>query len=171
MEHRILISGFGGQGVLFVGKVIAQAAVTEGREATWLPSYGPEMRGGTANCRIVISDEEIGSPAFNTSDLLIAMNVPSLTKFEGACRGDIITDERFKEYCVESDKMTGVDTSLCNGGEEFDGLTNMLMLGAMLKKCGIVKLESVKTAIRMMTKPNIAEHDIKAVEYGLNNVT
>ena len=86
MQKEIIIAGFGGQGVLFGGQVLAYAAMDAGKEVTWIPSYGPEMRGGTANCHVRISDVEIGSPLVAESDVLIAMNRPSLEKFEGDIR-------------------------------------------------------------------------------------
>ena len=81
-DLNILFAGFGGQGVLFSGKVIAYAGMMEGKEISWLPSYGPEMRGGTANCSVCISDNKIGSPLVTNPDILVAMNLPSLDKFE-----------------------------------------------------------------------------------------
>ena len=81
---NILLAGFGGQGILFTGKVMAYAGLMEGKEVSWLPSYGPEMRGGTANCSVCISDDKIGSPLVVTPDVLVAMNLPSLEKFEDA---------------------------------------------------------------------------------------
>ncbi len=81
MEKQFLIAGFGGQGVLLIGTLIAKAAMLEGHEVSWMPSYGPEMRGGEANCAVVVSDEQIGSPLVNEPPVLVAMNKPSLTKF------------------------------------------------------------------------------------------
>ncbi len=88
MQTDIIIAGFGGQGVLFAGQLLAYAAMDEGREVTWIPSYGPEMRGGTANCTVVIADEEIGSPLVRNPQAVIAMNLPSLDKYEPAVRAD-----------------------------------------------------------------------------------
>ncbi|MBE3040812.1 MAG: 2-oxoacid:acceptor oxidoreductase family protein, partial [Chloroflexi bacterium] len=82
MQTEILIAGFGGQGVLFAGQLLAYAAMDNGREVTWIPSYGPEMRGGTANCTVIISDEEIGAPMVRNPQALISMNLPSLDKYE-----------------------------------------------------------------------------------------
>src|SRR5512145_385422 len=82
MQKEIIIAGFGGQGVLFGGQVLAYAAMDSGREVTWIPSYGPEMRGGTANCTVVIADEEIGSPVVKNPDAALVMNLPSLDKYE-----------------------------------------------------------------------------------------
>ncbi|MDW7656007.1 MAG: 2-oxoacid:acceptor oxidoreductase family protein [Bacillota bacterium] len=94
MEFTLLLAGFGGQGILSAGKFVATAALMEGREVSWLPSYGPEMRGGTANCSVIISDTPIGSPILNETDALIALNGPSLDKFAGMVKpgGLIIVD-------------------------------------------------------------------------------
>lgn len=94
MDYALILAGFGGQGILSAGKFVASAALLEGREVSWLPSYGPEMRGGTANCSVVISDEAIGSPVVNEPDALIALNGPSLDKFAGQVKkgGLIIVD-------------------------------------------------------------------------------
>jgi 2-oxoglutarate ferredoxin oxidoreductase subunit gamma len=94
MEFTLLLAGFGGQGILSAGKFVATAALMEGREVSWLPSYGPEMRGGTANCSVIISDMPIGSPILNETDALIALNGPSLDKFAGLVKpgGLIIVD-------------------------------------------------------------------------------
>lgn len=83
-EQRIIIAGFGGQGILMTGKLLASAGMNEGREVSWLPSYGPEMRGGTANCHVVLSDEPIGSPVVTEATCLLALNLPSLDKFEAS---------------------------------------------------------------------------------------
>ncbi len=166
MEYKIIIAGFGGQGVLFAGKVLARAAVLCGYEVTWLPSYGPEMRGGTANCQLVISDKLIGSPVIKEADALIAMNLPSLTRFKGSVCELIITDERFVPGTGARAETVGISTEMCNGGACFDGLTNMIMVGALIRRCDIFELENVKKAIEMITKPGVAEVDIGAVEYG-----
>jgi len=83
MQESVIIAGFGGQGVILAGKILAQAAMDHGLEVTWLPSYGPEMRGGTANCTVVMADETVGSPIVDDPSAVIAMNLPSLDKFEG----------------------------------------------------------------------------------------
>ena len=82
MEHTTILGGFGGQGLLFAGHVLAQAAVIEGRDVSWMPSYGPEMRGGTASCTVIVADHPIGSPIADTADSVLALNPPSLAKFE-----------------------------------------------------------------------------------------
>ena len=83
MTTQLLLAGFGGQGILFAGKFLAYAGLLEGRQLSWLPSYGPEMRGGTANCSVILSDEPVGSPIVSNPDILVAMNLPSLEKYYG----------------------------------------------------------------------------------------
>ena len=88
MQTEIMIAGFGGQGVLFAGQLLAYAALDEGLEVTWIPSYGPEMRGGTANCTVIIANEEIGSPLVRNPQAVVAMNLPSLDKYEPVLKSD-----------------------------------------------------------------------------------
>ena len=107
MEYTILIAGFGGQGILSAGKIVATAALMEGREVSWLPSYGPEMRGGTANCSVIISDSLIGSPILNETDALIALNGRSLDKFAGLVKpgGLIIVDSSLVKAVPEKQEQ------------------------------------------------------------------
>lgn len=113
-DLNIVFAGFGGQGILFAGKVVAYAGLIEGRELSWLPSYGPEMRGGTANCSICLSDEPIGSPLVTNPNVLIAMNRPSLDKFVNEVEpgGTILLDSSLIDERVERDDVTGF---LCPG--------------------------------------------------------
>jgi 2-oxoglutarate ferredoxin oxidoreductase subunit gamma len=156
MVKRIIIAGFGGQGVLFAGKILAQAALLDGKEVTWLPSYGPEMRGGTANCRIVISDREISSPAFERADILIAMNKPSLNRFIDNTDGEVITDTSSAADCKR--KVTAADTY---------GIMNMTLLGIMVAKTAIVSKAAVIKAIRGIAGVK-ADEDTAAFEQGFN---
>ncbi|MDD4316383.1 MAG: 2-oxoacid:acceptor oxidoreductase family protein, partial [Clostridia bacterium] len=107
MEEKIIIAGFGGQGVLSLGQFIAYSAIHDNKEVTWLPSYGPEMRGGTSNCSVVVSDKPVASPIIAAPDCLIAMNKPSLNKFEGKVRkgGIIIVQNRLIDTKVERDDV------------------------------------------------------------------
>ena len=109
MNKEILIAGFGGQGILFSGKFLAYEGLIDGKEVSWLPSYGPEMRGGTANCSIIISDSAVGSPIVSNPDILIAMNLPSLDKYENETKngGQIFVDSSLIERKVE---RTDVET-------------------------------------------------------------
>ena len=106
--RQLLFSGFGGQGILFAGKFIAYKGLTDEKQVSWLPSYGPEMRGGTASCSVIVSDEPVGSPIVSTPDVLIAMNLPSLDKYENAVAkgGIIIMDSSLIERKVLRDDVT-----------------------------------------------------------------
>jgi 2-oxoglutarate ferredoxin oxidoreductase subunit gamma len=112
MQTEILIAGFGGQGVLFAGQILAYAAMDAGREVTWIPSYGPEMRGGTANCTVIISDEEIGSPLVLNPTAVIALNLPSLEKYEPM---------------VKSGGVLIVNASLVNRGPQRQDIENVFI--------------------------------------------
>ncbi len=161
MEHRIIIAGFGGQGVLFAGKMLAQAAVHAGFEVSWLPSYGPEMRGGTANCRVVISDRSISSPSFSKADFLVAMNQPSVAKFASTSRV-IVTDSRFAPKNTDAEVITA-DTSSCveNGNP-----INMVMLGALAARMNIIDENAFSAAAYYITTADKAVKNVKAFEEG-----
>ena len=125
---QILIAGFGGQGVLFTGRFIASDGLMRGKEVSWLPSYGPEMRGGTANCSVIISDTSIGSPIVNNPDILIAMNLPSLDKFENAvvAGGSIFIDSSLVERKAVRDDVKSFyipSTALAHENGSKDSLT------------------------------------------------
>ncbi|MCI8405208.1 MAG: 2-oxoacid:ferredoxin oxidoreductase subunit gamma [Clostridia bacterium] len=165
MECKIIIAGFGGQGVLFAGKILAQAAVNDGYEVSWLPSYGPEMRGGTANCQVVISDSEISSPTFKTADILIAMNYPSLDKFKDSVKEKIITDSSFANRCDTTAEMITVGEAAVKNSK----LINMVMLGAMSAKTKLLSRKSIDEAIRLVAGVK-ADEDIEAFEDGLNYI-
>ena len=150
-DHQIVIAGFGGQGLLFSGKVLAYAGLIEGRELSWLPSYGPEMRGGTANCNVILSDAPIGSPIVNTPNVLMVMNNPSLDKYENAVQpgGKIFLDSTLiarkvtrtdvEAYYVPATKMA-MDMGMPT-------LANMILLGALIAKTGCVREESLADAL------------------------
>ncbi|NLL94515.1 MAG: 2-oxoacid:ferredoxin oxidoreductase subunit gamma, partial [Thermoplasmatales archaeon] len=144
----ILLAGFGGQGVLFAGKVIAYAGLMEGKEISWLPSYGPEMRGGTANCSVCISDRPIGSPLVVNPDVLVAMNLPSLEKFEKDVvpGGLIIVDSSLIDKKVARDDVRVVYLPASKLAEEngLRGAANMVIVGRLFKEigfCGYGNLE------------------------------
>ncbi len=167
MEYKVIVAGFGGQGVLFAGKVMAHAAAELGLETSWLPSYGPEMRGGTANCRIVISDEPICSPAVSRADALIAMNMPSLMRFKDVTRGVIVTDARFARFCETDSRVIGISTELCGGGAAHEGLVNMVMTGALCAVSGLIPAPAVRGAIMNITSGEAQRRDLAAAEYGM----
>ena len=154
MKKEVILSGFGGQGVMSIGKNLVEAAVEENLEASWVPSYGPEMRGGTANCSVVISDSAIGSPVFAVSTELIALNEPSLEKFEAGVQSggtvfvnsDVVTDR------VSRADLTAYYVPCAKIAEEVGNpkVGNMVMLGAYVAKTGFLKPETIETMITQM---------------------
>lgn len=143
---KIFIAGFGGQGVLLIGQMLSYAAMYEGKEVTWMPSYGPEMRGGTANCTVCISDKPIASPLVTSCDVLVAMNGPSLDKFESML---VPGGELFINSSVVPQKATRTDVNVhyvdaLALAEEKVGngkAANMVMLGAIIRKSGVVSID------------------------------
>ena len=138
MKEEIIIAGFGGQGVLSMGKILAYSGIMQDQEVAWMPSYGPEMRGGTANCSVIVSDEPIGSPIVGKPDVLVAMNLPSLDKYENEVvpGGKIFVDSTLISRKVE---RTDVDvfyipsTQIANE-QGISTLANMIMTGKVLKE-------------------------------------
>ncbi|MCX7750095.1 MAG: 2-oxoacid:acceptor oxidoreductase family protein [Candidatus Bipolaricaulota bacterium] len=151
MERSVVFAGFGGQGVLLAGKILARAAMEEGLEVTWLPSYGPEMRGGTANCTVVIADEPIGSPIVDRPDVLLAMNGPSLDRFEPrvAPGGTVIVNRSLIERPLRRTDVKGVYLQANDLARELGEprAANMVALGAVVRALGVVPLEAVGQAI------------------------
>ncbi len=152
MKNEILISGFGGQGVLSMGKILAYAALMEGKEVSWMPAYGPEQRGGTANVTVIISDEPISSPILSRYDTAVLLNQPSLTKFEDAVKpgGLLLYDPNaICEPPVRKDitirQIPATDTAIEMGNPK--GF-NMIVLGGLMKALPIVTLDNVLNALR-----------------------
>lgn len=175
MNKEILIAGFGGQGILFSGKFLAYEGLIDGKEVSWLPSYGPEMRGGTANCSIIISDSAVGSPIVSNPDLLIAMNLPSLDKYEAETKkgGQIFIDSSLIERKVERDDVETyyIPATKMASDEGLTGLANMIMIGHMIKKSGIIPEENIEKAMQKVvppTKQNMFDLNMKAVKLGYN---
>lgn len=154
--HKLIIAGFGGQGILMMGQLIAYAAMSEGREVTWMPSYGPEMRGGTANCSVIVSDKKISSPIILEASTVAAMNQPSLTKFEPilAPGGKLfINISLIKNLPTRSDlEIVSVDANGIAAGLGTDKVSNIVMLGAIVDQTEIVKTESVVAAMEKLMK-------------------
>lgn len=152
MQKEILIAGFGGQGVLFAGQVLAYAAMDTGHEVTWIPSYGPEMRGGTANCTIIIADEEIGSPLVKNPPAVIALNLPSFDKYEPLIQpgGVIVVNQSMVDRKAERDDITviyvpGNELAETCGDRR---LLNMVMTGALLAAFEVMSLDDAKAALK-----------------------
>jgi 2-oxoglutarate ferredoxin oxidoreductase subunit gamma len=151
MQQEVIIAGFGGQGVLFAGQLLAYSAMDEGKAVTWIPSYGPEMRGGTANCTVVISDEEIGSPFVKNPTAVIAMNLPSLDKFENlvAPGGVLVVNASMVDRPVAREDITVVNIPANDIAESLGSSrsSNMVLLGALLGNLDLLPLEAVEKAL------------------------
>ena len=172
---QLLIAGFGGQGVLFAGKFIAYKGLLEGKEISWLPSYGPEMRGGTANCSVITSDTPVGSPIVSNPDVLMAMNLPSLDKYEDATvsGGKIFVDSTLIDRKV---KRTDVDafyipaTKMAKDAG-IPTLANMIMVGKMIRETGMISFDDIEAALKKVVSAERAElldYNLKALEAGYN---
>ena len=171
---NILLAGFGGQGVLFAGKAIAYAGLTEDREISWLPSYGPEMRGGTCNCSVVISDQPIGSPLVINPDVLVAMNLPSLDKFENAVveGGLIITDSTIvnREPVRTDVRSMCVPASQLAEQNGLKGLANIILVGKLLAATGFCSQEAIEKGIKKCVSAkhaDLLEKNLQAARLGM----
>jgi len=152
MQKEIIISGFGGQGVLFAGQVIAYAAMDSGKEVTWIPSYGPEMRGGTANCTVVIADNEIGSPLVKNPPLVIALNLPSYDKYESMTQagGTLVVNQSMVDRGAKRTDINTVFVAANEIAEQIGDkkLTNMVTVGALLAALPEVTIEALEAALK-----------------------
>ncbi|MBE6784228.1 MAG: 2-oxoacid:ferredoxin oxidoreductase subunit gamma [Ruminococcaceae bacterium] len=174
-SSSILFAGFGGQGVLFVGKFLAYKGLDEGKQVSWLPSYGPEMRGGTANCSVIISDDPIGSPIIDEPDILVAMNLPSLDKYEASVKkgGKIILDSSLIGRKVERDDVEVFylpATQLANENN-IPKLANMIIAGKLMKECDAVSYDNLREALAHVVSArhqDMLEVNLGAIEIGYN---
>lgn len=175
-SSQIILAGFGGQGILFAGKVLAYTSLETERNVTWLPSYGPEMRGGTCNCSIVISDDKaVGSPVISNPDVLIALNRPSLDKFEDvvAPGGFIIYDDSLvdREVSRKDVNVIKIPATELTLEHHLETLANMIILGRMLKATDLFTTEEIKLGIEKSvpkSKEWLVEKNIEAVNIGYN---
>ena len=160
-DLNILFAGFGGQGVLFSGKVIAYAGMMEGKEISWLPSYGPEMRGGTANCSVCISDNKIGSPLVTNPDVLVAMNLPSLDKFvnEVVPGGMIILDSTLIDKKVERTDVNVIYLPASKLAEDagVKGAANMVIVGRLFRETKFCSEENLDKGLIKSIPPKKAD--------------
>ena len=175
---RILVAGFGGQGVLFLGKLIAHAGVLLGKHVTWLPSYGPEMRGGTANCAVILSDEPIGSPMVSEPDVLIAMNLPSLSAYQARVQrgGTLLYDASLiREMPERADvNLRGLPATRLAADAGLEGLSNMILLGAFLSDCLPLSQEQLRHALEQTVpkhKAHLIEVNLHAIALGKQEAT
>jgi 2-oxoglutarate ferredoxin oxidoreductase subunit gamma len=152
MTHELIIAGFGGQGVLSMGKILAYSGLTEGKEVSWMPSYGPEQRGGTANVTVILSDDPISSPILNTYDIAIILNQPSMDKFHPRIKpGGILLFDGYgiRNLVPRSDLRTyRIDAMDAAAEMKNDKVFNMLILGGLLRVAPLVKLENVLLGLK-----------------------
>ena len=173
MTYETIMAGFGGQGLLFSGKVLAHAALIEDKELSWLPSYGPEMRGGTCNCSVIVSDDPIGSPIIAHPNVLMVMNEPSLDKFEGAVApgGTIFVDSSLIERKVKRTDVEVVYIPATQMAKDMQAvsLANMIILGAIVQKLRCVNPETLTAALKdtiSARKASLLDLNLKAVALG-----
>ena len=170
---QILIAGFVGQGILFAGKFLAYKGLLEDLQVSWLPSYGPEMRGGTANCNVILSEEAVGSPIVTDPDVLIAMNLPSLEKYESTVvpGGQIYVDSTLISQKVErSDvQVYYIPATKMAADAGVPTLANMVMMGCVLKNNPELTFDGTAETVQKLVPPkkaNLVELNMKALEAG-----
>ena len=174
---EMILAGFGGQGILFTGKILAFAAMLKEKKLSWLPSYGPEMRGGTANCHVIIDDEPIGSPIVTRPNILVAMNKPSLDKFENTVSdgGYVFIDTSLIDRRAEREDVNEICVNATETAHNIGNksLANMVMLGAVLKKTELFTIDEIEYTMKKSLPENkhkLIEMNIKAVKEGYNLV-
>ena len=174
MTNEFLLAGFGGQGILFAGKLLAYVGLYQGKEVSWLPSYGPEMRGGTCNCSVTLSDQPIGSPLILEPTELLVMNTPSFDKFIGAVKPDGMA---FIDSTLVEGKSDRTDikcfyvpaTGMANENG-LKGMANIILAGKILKETGLANEEAIEKAMKKVIPPkkaNLAESNLKALRLGM----
>ena len=170
---QMLFSGFGGQGILFSGKFIAYKGLMEDKQVSWLPSYGPEMRGGTASCSVIVSDEPVGSPIVSNPDILIAMNLPSLEKYVNAvvAGGQIYVDSSLIDIKVERDdvEVFYIPATQMAKEEGLSTLANMIIVGHLLENHPELSFDGVENVVEKLVPPKKAalkELNMKALSLG-----
>ena len=168
-----LFSGFGGQGILFAGKFLAYKGLIDNKQVSWLPSYGPEMRGGTASCSVIVSDEPVGSPIVSNPDILIAMNLPSFDRYENAVKkgGIIFADSTLIERKAVRDDVTVyyIPATRLASENGMPTLANMIIVGKILKVFDDFNEESVRAALSKVISAKHAdmlEVNLKAMQIG-----
>jgi 2-oxoglutarate ferredoxin oxidoreductase subunit gamma len=172
MTHELLFAGFGGQGVLSLGMTLAYGAMLEGKEVSWMPSYGPEMRGGTANCIVIISDRRISSPIVTTFDAVVALNQPSVLRFEGSVKpggmlfydsGSIIVPPTRADI-----EIVPVPATQTAGELKNPKVANIVLLGALMSRTQIMESEGIMRALKLVL-PQRHHHLLPLNEEALNH--
>jgi len=146
-QEEVIFSGFGGQGALFAGQLLAYAGIAEDLHVTWIPSYGPEMRGGTANCTVIVSEEEIGAPIIRNPSAAVVLNLPSMEKYEPLVKagGLLIVNQSLVPMRSERDDIRAIYARASDIATELGNarMANLVLLGALVQATGIVSLETV----------------------------
>lgn len=178
MQTEVMIAGFGGQGVLFAGQLLAYAGMDAGLEVTWIPSYGPEMRGGTANCTVIISNDEIGSPVVKHPTAVIAMNRPSLDKYEKIVKpgGLLVVNGSLVDRDVQRTDLRVINVPASEEAEKLGDrrLTNMVLVGALLAGLKVLPFKNVEAAIQAHTSARnqkLVPLNIQAIHQGAKFAT
>ena len=177
MEKTFIFAGFGGQGMLLIGKFMAMSCMLDGKHVSWLPSYGPEMRGGTANCSVIVSDDPVATPLVDKADVIVAMNRPSLDKFEEHVKpgGVLVVNSSIIDRKAVRDDITVV---YCDANGVADSVgnpkgANVAILGAVMEKAPITSIDSMMEAIRIELgekKARFLEGNKKALVAGMESV-
>jgi 2-oxoglutarate ferredoxin oxidoreductase subunit gamma len=164
VQQEIIISGFGGQGILFAGQLLAYAGLEEGRHVTWIPSYGPEMRGGTAHCTVIISDEEIGSPLVRNPSAALVFNPPSMERYAPLVKpgGVLVVDSTLVSHTASRGDICEIRIPATDIAVElgFPQIANVVMLGALVGATGIVRLETLERVL----EAHLSERHREALE-------
>ncbi len=171
--QSILVAGFGGQGILFTGKFLVYTGLIGDKQVSWLPSYGPEMRGGTANCSVIISEQPIGSPIVTCPNILIVMNLPSLDKYEADCAvgAKIIIDSSLIARKVTRTDVEGFYIPATRLADEsgLKGLANMIIVGKAIRETGVCTYDEIEAAMKKTVpahKKDLFDSNMKAVDLG-----
>lgn len=177
MQTEIIISGFGGQGVLFAGQLLAYTALENDLHVTWFPSYGPEMRGGTAHCTVIISEDEIGSPVIRNPQAAIVMNIPSLDKYELLLKkgGTLVVNTSLVDRDPVREDIAAILIPANQIAEELGDIrfANLVLLGALLEQLGILSVQAVGASLDKHIPDrhrDLLEGNLKALERGASMV-
>lgn len=174
MQNDVIMAGFGGQGILLIGKMLAYAGMHQGKEVSWLPSYGPEMRGGTCNCTVVISDRPVGSPVIQSPRAVVAMNKPSLDKFEPDVRpgGLLLINSSLIDRSAQRDDVTVLEVPANDIANELGNPrgANMVALGAYIGATDAVDFDEVAKVVRetFAAKPKVIDVNLEALKRGFD---
>lgn len=174
MTNDILLAGFGGQGILFIGKMLAYLGLYGDKQVSWLPSYGPEMRGGTCNCSVCISDDPIGSPLVLEPDNLLVMNTPSYDKFIGSVKAGgscFIDSTLIEEKCDRTDiSCYYVPATRLANENDLHGMANVILLGKMIKETGMADDMVIEKTVKKVVPPkkaHLIDANLKALKIGM----